>query len=166
MPPNTCSAAAKTQKQKPLTGHHLGSNNDALYNLELLRFCVVALTQTALVKARTRRGQTEVSQEQSLVLRLPGFHGAAAHGDKKLAFPASGAKKGDKADVVTLKGVHLCCGNCVKIIAATYKGFDGVTVACYRKARTVSLTGSGIDVVKAVAALNKAGFHGTIAKKK
>ncbi len=38
MPPNTCSDAKKTRKQKHQTGNHLRSNNDALYNLELLRF--------------------------------------------------------------------------------------------------------------------------------
>ncbi len=37
MPPNTCSDAKKTRKQKHQTGNHLRSNNDALYNLELLR---------------------------------------------------------------------------------------------------------------------------------
>ena len=37
MPPNTCSDAKKTRKQKHQTGKHLRSNNDALYNLELLR---------------------------------------------------------------------------------------------------------------------------------
>jgi len=36
MPPNTCSDAKKTRKQKHQTGNHLRSNNDALYNLELL----------------------------------------------------------------------------------------------------------------------------------
>jgi hypothetical protein len=39
-------------------------------------------------------------------------------------------------------------------------------VKCDRKARTVKLTGDGIDVSAVVAALNKAGFHGTIKKKK
>jgi len=37
MPPNTCSDAKKTRKQKHQIGNHLRSNNDALYNLELLR---------------------------------------------------------------------------------------------------------------------------------
>jgi len=36
MPPNTCSDAKKTRKQKYQNGNHLRSNNDALYNLELL----------------------------------------------------------------------------------------------------------------------------------
>jgi len=37
MPPNTCSDAKKTRKQKHQNGNHLRSNNDALYNMELLR---------------------------------------------------------------------------------------------------------------------------------
>ena len=99
-------------------------------------------------------------------LAKAGFHGAAAHGDKKLAFPKSGAKKGAKADAVTLNGVHLCCGQCVKAIGKLFKEFDGVSsVKCDRKGRTVVLIGSDIDVSAAVAALNKTGFHGTIKKK-
>ena len=98
-------------------------------------------------------------------LAKSGFHGTAAHGDKKLAFPPSGVKKGDKADTVTFTGVHLCCGACVKGVAAALKDIDAKP-ACDTKAKTVTLTGSGIDVSKAVAALNKAGFNATVKSKK
>ena len=94
-----------------------------------------------------------------------GFHGKAKHDGKKVALPPSGAKKGDKADTVTLSGVHLCCGNCVKAVGKALTNI-GAKVTCDRKARTVTLTGSGIDVAAAVAALNKAGFHANVKKKK
>ena len=92
-----------------------------------------------------------------------GFHGAAAHGDKLLKFPASGAKKGDKADKVVFTNVHLCCGACVKGVAKALADIKAEAV-CDRKAGTVTLTGSGIDVSAAVAALNKAGFNATVKK--
>lgn len=93
-----------------------------------------------------------------------GFHGAAAHGDKLLKFPASGAKKGDKADKVVFTNVHLCCGACVKGVAKALTDIDAEK-ACDKKAGTVTLTGSGIDISAAVAALNKAGFNATVKKK-
>ncbi len=43
MPPNTCSDAKKTRKQKHQNGNYLRSNNDALYNLELLSLHNVVL---------------------------------------------------------------------------------------------------------------------------
>jgi copper chaperone CopZ len=92
-----------------------------------------------------------------------GFHGAAAHGDKEIAFPDSGAKKGAKADTVTISGVHLCCGACVNAVKKILEGVDGAsTIDIDRNAKTVKLTGSGIDVSNAVATLNKGGFHGTV----
>src|SRR5689334_20989006 len=42
-----------------------------------------------------------------------GFFGQAKHGTKKLEFPPTGAKKGEKANQIDLYGVHLCCGACV-----------------------------------------------------
>lgn len=98
-------------------------------------------------------------------LAKAGFHGSASHGDKKVDFPDSGAKKGEKADSVTVTGVHLCCGQCVKAVAKALDGVDGKTGAkCDRKAKTVTVTGNGIEVLAVVNALNKAGFHGTVKK--
>lgn len=92
-----------------------------------------------------------------------GFHGTASHGDKKIDFPASGAKKGAKADSVTLTGVHLCCGACVKGVQEALDGVDGVTsVDVDRSEKTVTLNGKDIQVAQAVDALNKGGFHGTV----
>jgi copper chaperone CopZ len=96
-------------------------------------------------------------------LAKAGFHGAAAHGDKLLKFPASGAKKGDKADKIVFKNVHLCCGQCVKGVAKALADIKA-EAACDRKAGTVTLTGSGIDIAAAAAALNKAGFNATLKK--
>lgn len=97
-------------------------------------------------------------------LAKAGFHGNAAHGDKKLEFPASGAKKGDKADTITLTGVHLCCPACVKAVAKAMEDVSGATAKCDTKEKTVTVTGSGLDVAAVVEALNKGGFHGTVKK--
>lgn len=94
-----------------------------------------------------------------------GFHGTATHGDKELPFPASGAKKGEKADAVTITGVHLCCGACVTGAQKALDGLEGVTaIDIDRNEETVKLTGKSIDVSAAIDALNKGGFHGTVKK--
>ncbi|HZT83228.1 MAG TPA: cation transporter [Gemmataceae bacterium] len=62
---------------------------------------------------------------------------------------------------VELKGVHLCCGNCVKTVAATLGKIEGVKGKCDREARTVTITAPDAKTAqKAVNALAAAGFHG------
>jgi copper chaperone CopZ len=96
-------------------------------------------------------------------LAQAGFHGAASHGKDAVPFPASGAKPGDKADAVTLAGVHLCCGACVTDAQKALADLDGVSVIDIdRNAATIKLSGSEIDVPAAVKALNAGGFHATI----
>ncbi len=92
-----------------------------------------------------------------------GFHGDAKFGDKTIEFPASGAKPGDKADSVTITGVHLCCGGCVNAASKAVKAeAAGATVNVDRDSTSVSVTGKGLDIAALVNALNKAGFHGTV----
>jgi|SRR5579871_3111682 len=92
-----------------------------------------------------------------------GFHGAATLDTKEIAFPESGAKKGDKAKTVVISGVHLCCPACVEGVKTALKDREDIKDQQFdRTARTVTLTGSDVDIVAAIAALNKAGFHGII----
>lgn len=96
-------------------------------------------------------------------LAKAGFHGTAKHGDKKIALPKSGAKKGQTADSVTVSGLHICCGQCVKAIGKALNSVDGVEdAACDRESRSCTAKGSDIKVLAVVRALNKAGFHGKV----
>jgi copper chaperone CopZ len=62
---------------------------------------------------------------------------------------------------VELKNVHLCCGACVKGVAAAVKDVEGVKAACDQKARTVTLTAKDdATAQKAIDALAAAGFQG------
>jgi mercuric ion binding protein len=64
---------------------------------------------------------------------------------------------------VEVKGVHLCCGACVKGVATALKGVDGASAACDQKAGTVTITASGeATAQKALDALTGAGYFGTI----
>ena len=96
-----------------------------------------------------------------------GLAGSATIDGKKTHFPRQHVKKGTKADTVTLRGLHLCCGKCIKAVTAAGKGIAGVSsVEADKKHRSLTLTGSGIDVNAAIAALNKAGFSGHIRRKR
>ena len=62
---------------------------------------------------------------------------------------------------VELKGVHLCCGACVKGVATALKGVEGVTAKCDRPKSTVSLTATDEAAArKALDALGAAGYFG------
>lgn len=92
-----------------------------------------------------------------------GFHGAARHGDKDLAFPASGAKQDGKASSINLGSVHLCCGQCVTAVNKAVKAVDGVSdVAADREKFTVTVSGTNVSVAAVVKALNDAGFHAIV----
>ena len=98
-------------------------------------------------------------------LAKAGFRGTAKHGDKALAFPGSNAEKGAKADTVTIAGVHLCCPACYTAAEKALKTVDGVTaVKSDKKAKTLEVTGAGVDVNAAIGALLKAGFQASVKK--
>lgn len=95
-------------------------------------------------------------------LAKAGFHGKAIMGNRELKYPAEEVEKDAASDEITFYGVHLCCGGCAKAVGEALKGLG--EPACDREAKTVTLKGDGISVAKAVAALNKAGFHGSLKK--
>jgi copper chaperone CopZ len=67
---------------------------------------------------------------------------------------------------VEVKGVHLCCGACVKGVATALKGIDGVKPACDRDNRTVTITAPDeATAQKALDALADAGYFGTVETK-
>lgn len=99
-------------------------------------------------------------------LAKAGFYGTATHGEKEIAFPASGVKKGERVDTLTLTGVHLCCGACVTGAKEALKEVEGLTgIDIDRNDGVVKLTGKNIDAAAAVGALNKGGFAGTVKTK-
>jgi mercuric ion binding protein len=66
---------------------------------------------------------------------------------------------------VELKNVHLCCGQCVKIVGAVLKK-AGVKGTCDQEAKTVTITADDDKAAqKALDALAAAGFHGDTGNK-
>jgi periplasmic mercuric ion binding protein len=67
-----------------------------------------------------------------------------------------------QAGKVEVKGVHLCCGMCVKGVAGALKGVDGVADAkCDQKGKTVTFTTKDDKTTAAaLKALTDAGYFG------
>jgi len=91
-----------------------------------------------------------------------GFYGAATSDGKEVKAPAA-PKKGDKADEITVKGVHSCCGQCRKALT---KLFDGSKVSFDGKGpkQDVTISGKDLDKGEVLESLRKTGFNGTVAK--
>jgi mercuric ion binding protein len=76
----------------------------------------------------------------------------------------SGAAKADTK--VELKGVHLCCGACVKAVGGVLKDAGATGAKCDQKAKTVTFSAADDKAAqKAVDALAAAGFHGDTGSK-
>jgi mercuric ion binding protein len=67
---------------------------------------------------------------------------------------------------VELKGVHLCCGACVKAANDILKQVDGVKGTCDRNKKTITITAADdTGAQKALDALAAGGFHGDTGNK-
>jgi copper chaperone CopZ len=92
-----------------------------------------------------------------------GFFGTATEGGKEIKLELPATKRGQKADVVTVKDVHVCCGACQKAIKAIFNdskvSFDGTSPQ-----RTVRIEGKNLDQAGVMDTLHKAGFSGSIEK--
>lgn len=98
-------------------------------------------------------------------LAKEGFHGSATADGKEVKFPDSGAKKGEKANSITVTDVHLCCGQCERLADKALEGLAGMKEKKIDKdAKTITVTGSDIEIAAFVDALNKAGFHANLKK--
>jgi mercuric ion binding protein len=92
-----------------------------------------------------------------------GFFGTATADGKELKIEAPATKKGDKADSVTVKGVHACCGQCVTAIKGLFKDAK-VTVDGKGAQRTVIVEGTNLDKGGVLDALRGKGFNGELQK--
>jgi mercuric ion binding protein len=67
-----------------------------------------------------------------------------------------------QADNVEVKGVHICCGQCQKVIKGILDKVEGVTeISCNQKKRTVTFTAADEKTAKkAFTSLRQGGFYG------
>ena len=95
-----------------------------------------------------------------------GLHGTATYEGKEIAMPDSGFKDGKEKDM-TIHNVYMCCKGCIGEVTKAVQAVEGVdSAAADQKARTLTVKAKGgskegFDQKAVIAALNKAGFHGT-----
>jgi len=92
-----------------------------------------------------------------------GFFGTATLAGKEMKIDVATPKKGEKADVVTVKDVHVCCGQCENAVKGIFKdskvSFEGSGAQ-----RTVKVEGKGLETADVIESLHKTGFHGKVEK--
>jgi copper chaperone CopZ len=92
-----------------------------------------------------------------------GFFGTATNNGKEFKLTMETLKKGDKADSVSVKDVHVCCKACEnavkKIFDTSMVSFDGSGAQ-----RTVKVDGKGLDKAAVLESLHKGGFNGNVQK--
>lgn len=76
--------------------------------------------------------------------------------------PAAAASTKKLSGTTTVSGAHLCCGKCVKAVEGALKAVKGITGSKVEsKAREFTVEGEFTEG-ELIAALNKAGFTGTV----
>jgi hypothetical protein len=90
-----------------------------------------------------------------------GFSGAATRDGKEMKVELPAVAKGAKVDTVTVKEVHVCCGQCQKAINGLFKG-STVKYEGSGAQRTVVVSGGELYRGSVMEALRKAGFNGTV----
>jgi copper chaperone CopZ len=96
-------------------------------------------------------------------LRDGGFWGKATAGDKQLTVAAAPAINDAKADSITVKDVHVCCGQCQSAINKLFKGskvtYEG---AKGNPQKTVRIEGKELVPSEVLKTLHQGGFNGVL----
>ena len=105
---------------------------------------------------------TETAQKAANALVAAGYFGKCDDAGVKLSV-VSGAK-GEKVQSLTVEGVHLCCGKCVKAVDHAVKSVAGVKEhTAVKGAKSFEVTGDFNDQ-ELITALQKEGLTGKVAK--
>jgi len=69
-----------------------------------------------------------------------------------------------KADEISVKNVHVCCGQCIKAVNALFKDVK-VTVSGPGPQKDIVISGKNLDADEVLRTLQSAGFHVVVEKK-
>jgi copper chaperone CopZ len=94
-------------------------------------------------------------------LLAAGYYGKVTDDGKGVAVETPAPKKGDKADEITVKDIHICCGQCERAITALFKDAK-VTFSGTGSQKDIKLSGKGLEKAAVLETLQKAGFTGRV----
>lgn len=115
-------------------------------------------------KARTvtfKAKDTKSAEAGVNALVAAGFFGSATEDGKELKIAVNLPKKGEKADEVTVKAVHVCCKRCQTIINDLFKDAK-VSYSGTGAQKDVKISAKGLDKENVMETLLKAGFSGKV----
>jgi copper chaperone CopZ len=92
-----------------------------------------------------------------------GFAGKSTIGDK--AFEVKAKAPDVKGDEITVKNVHLCCGQCITGVKGLFKD-QKITVTGKGVLRDMTVSGKELTAEQVLKTLNDGGFNGVIEAKK
>lgn len=90
-----------------------------------------------------------------------GYFGEATDDGKAVKLDVASPKAGEKANDVTVKGVHVCCKQCQDGINAIFKDAK-VSYSGTGAKKDVKVSGKDLEKAKVLEALHKGGFTGTV----
>lgn len=119
-------------------------------------------TATAEGKTVTITAKSKADAKKAVeALEAAGYYGTSDAAEKASASTSSSASS-KKLKEATVSSVHLCCQKCANAMADAVKSVPGVTEhTVASKASTFTVKGEFTEA-ELVAALNKAGFAGTV----
>src|SRR5262249_40936125 len=91
-----------------------------------------------------------------------GFFGTATDDGKEVKVEVATPKKGDKADEITIKGIHVCCGQCKTGLKKALPSGVEIAYEGEKAQKDVTIKGKDLDKAAILTALRKAGFNGKI----
>jgi copper chaperone CopZ len=115
-------------------------------------------------KAKTVSFTTKDEKTTTAALKAltnAGYYGEASDDGKAVKLDTPSLKAGEKADDVTVKGVHVCCKMCQDAVNALFKDAK-VSYTGTGAQREVKISGKGLEKAKVLEALQKAGFTGKV----
>jgi mercuric ion binding protein len=115
--------------------------------------------KTKTVTFSTKDEKTTAAALKALV--EAGYFGAASDDGKEVKLESPTLKAGEKVDEVTIKGVHVCCGQCKKAVSALFADAK-VSYTGSGAQLDVKVSGKGLEKVAVLQALQKAGFTGKV----
>lgn len=155
-----CAATLKAETTITLEGVHnccQGCTNGIAKSAASLKDVTIeAEGKTVTITAKTK-SQARKALE---ALLAAGYYGASSEAEE-----VNAASKSDKTlTSATVNSVHLCCQKCVNAMTAAVQSVPGVTeYDIANKAKTFTVKGN-FKESDLIAAMNKAGFHGTVGK--
>jgi len=121
------------------------------------------VTVTAEGKTVTIVAKSKVNAKKAVeAIMAAGYYGTSDAEEKATA--STGTAPAKKLTEATVSDIHLCCGKCATAMTDALKAVPGITANTVASKATSFTVKGEFTEAELVAAMNKAGFHGSVGK--